>query len=139
MLDNISVTIATLESFNPRICDLKFENQVSFDDIISRAKTKVYTDVKDDYISEYSYLTNSEIDTALAKVKDLPQEQFLKERIAKLAIAEIYLINEDREGFLLWKEEAYNVPLKYYIDADDSSTAGLLELRKAVTLPGFRR
>lgn len=139
MLDNISVTLDTLKEYNTSISRLMNSEQTDFINIVTNVKKRVYNDIKEDYISREAYVSNANADTALLQVKDLPVEQFLRERIAKLVIAEIYLQNEVLDLFDVWKNEAYNVPLKYYIDADSSNTAGDTELRKTVFLPGFSR
>jgi hypothetical protein len=149
MLDNISVKIGDLEKYVPDIQEKLFVEQVNFEEVIDEQKRKVYGFVKENYKANYNvndnlslvstYGTSDELDTKLLDIKDYPQEQYLKNKIARLAIAEIYRQNRMYDDMQIWEDEANKVPIKYYIDVDDSGTVGYDEEVSARRYPTFHR
>ena len=137
MLDNIVITISDLEAVVPKIESLKFDTQPNFDEIIKSMKQKLYGMIKQDYIGDYKlsdYLelssihgTNADIDTTLEDVRDYPEEKYLKNRLVRMIIAEIYKQNEDFDTMDVYLADANTFPIKYYIDTDLSETAGISE------------
>ena len=143
-LENIIVIESDLEKLQPNILDMKFGESANLDDIIAECKRMIYTHIKADYIANYrldnpTFGTSDEIDSALAKVKDYPIEENIKNKVIRKAIAYIYRQNIDYTAAEVWDQEANIIPLKYYIDEDDSGTAGYDEEVTAKRFPSFHR
>lgn len=137
MLDNISVTIRDLERFVPDIQNYKFSETVTFDQVIDEQRRKLYGMIKEDFRANYntsdSYListrygSSDEIDTILQKVSDYPNEQYLKNKLVRMSLAEIFRMNKDYDDMSVWEEENIKIPVKYFLDEDSSGTVGVEE------------
>jgi hypothetical protein len=149
MLDNITITIDDLENIVPDINSMKFDTQPNFDLIITDKKRELYGLIKQDYIGNYktsstfsflaTYGTNAQIDTTLADVRDLPNEEYLKNRLVRMVVAEIFRQNRQFDEMEVWEIEANKIPIKYYIDEDESETVGVDEEVTSRRFPSFHR
>lgn len=149
MLDNIVVNVKDLEKLVPDIQQKLFSEQINVDEVIDEQKRKVYGWVKENYKAGYNvnnnlsvvsrYGTSDEIDTKLEAVKDYPNEKYLLNKIARLSIAEIYRQNRLYDDMMVWEDEANKVPIKYFLDVDNSGTVGFDEEVSARRYPSFHR
>ena len=149
MLDNIVIKISDLEQLVPDVRDKMFSEQINFDDVVTEQKRKVYGAVKEDYKSNYNvndnlsfviqYGTSDEIDTKLQDIKDYPNEQYLKRKLVRLSLAEIYRQNRMWDDMDVWENEQNKIPVKYYLDVDNSNTVGFDEEVTARRFPSFHR
>ena len=146
MLDNITVVISDLQRFVPDINDYKFSETVNFDQVINEQKRKLYGMVKEDYRggyntvdSFYSEYGSDSVDTILENIKDYPQEQYLKNRLIRMSLAEVFRSNKEWDDMSVWEEEANKIPIKYFLDTDDSGTVGFDEEITSRRYPTFHR
>ena len=140
MLDNISVYDADLEAVAPKINDLLFDEQASFENVISDMKRVVYGMIKEAEKAEYPLYTNAEMDAKMDKVKDYEdREEYLKNKIIRMAIAEAYRQNEQSEEMQVWDAEALKIPLIYFFDDDDDDVVDTSEERETPRFPTFGR
>lgn len=146
MLDNINVYVSDLKKLVPDIETYQDEEIVSFDDIIQETKRKVYGLIKESFRADYKLSdtytiaeTNAEIDSDLEKVKDYPIEEYLKNKVMRISLADIFRMNGQYEEALIWDTEANKIPVKYYIDSDDDSIVDTNEEAEAKRFPTFHR
>ena len=149
MLDNITVVLSDLEKFVPDIQQYKFSETVTFDDVIAEQKRKLYGVVKESYKSGYNtgddvsfysrYGSSDDIDVTLKNVTDYPEEQYLKNKLIRMSLAEIFRMNKDYDDMSVWEAEADKIPINYYLDVDNSGTVGYDEAVSARRFPTFHR
>ena len=147
LLENIVVTQQDLETLVPDIASMKFSENEDLTSFINEAKRKIYGMIKEDFRSHSGnpiffaseYGTNDSIDTVLENVKDLPLELYLKNKVMRLTVADIFRANQMYVEAEVWDGEFLRVPLKYYIDDDGSGTVGYDEEITANKLPRFHR
>ena len=149
VLENITITTADLEAVCPGIEDLKFDNQENFNKIIESQKQILYGKIKQDYLGDYKvsdqlgsynvYGTNASVDTILEDVKDFPEEEYLKNRLMNMVIADIFKQNDKYEKMDVYAGAANSFPIKYYIDADLDDVVGVNEDVTARRFPTFHR
>jgi len=139
MLDNISVFDSDLIDVAPAVSSLLFDEQTSFEDVISEVKTAVYGMIKEDYKANNGLYTNDELDAIMDLVKDYDREKYLKRKIVRMAIAEAYRQNENEIQMATWDAEALKIPLIYYIDEDSDDVVDSGEERTTPRFPTLGR
>ena len=145
LLENIIVLQSDLETLVPDIATIKFSQNEDLNSFIDEAK--VYGMIKEDYRSKSGsplfftseHGTNDSIDEVLENIKDLPLELYIKNKVMRLTVADIFRANQMYEEADVWDGEFLRVPLKYYIDTDGSDTVGFDEEVTANKLPRFHR
>lgn len=131
VLANISVALTDLQAIRPDILErFQYENESDdFAEEILRAKKTLYRTVLDYEREVNPSLTEAELGTLLASVKDLPDVEYLKERLVLMCIAEIFKAN-DVEQFQTYYDDAKDIALKYYIDENADSVVDDAEERQ---------
>lgn len=120
ILANISVVDADLTNIKGDIANYKFSGQSDFTNEISSAKRKIYRELKAEYATLYPSYTDTELETHLDNVKDLPS-QYLKDGVVYQSLANIMLANEMPELAGYYLDMAKAIPLKAYVDEDSDS------------------
>jgi len=132
ILSNITVNTATLQAIKKDISNYLFsqESQSDFSDQVTQAKRIVYRDIKADYkkgkLLEGLNPTDADLETDLAKIKDLPSQP-IQDKIAYHALALIMYANEDDNLGAYYKGIAESIPAEYYVDLDEDSVIDLTE------------
>lgn len=109
---------------------LRYVNDdVSTGDIISLVKQEVYGELKAKCKEDYPSYDNSELDTLLEDVKDLPNEKNLTRRIATLCIAKLLEYNELYDQAAIYRQLAMQIPFTYYLDEGDDDIVGSTEVQ----------
>ena len=124
MLDNISVSTQDLREVKNDIISRYVADDMGAQTSIESAKKDVYAELKLKLKGLYPEKSNSDLDTFMEDIEDLPQEENLSRRIARLAVAKILEHNDMLSEAAYYRELANALPLTYYIDSDGSGDAG---------------
>jgi len=136
MLDNIKVTLSDLQAVFPDIDSYRDPEQEDFKTEIDESKRDLYAKIKE--IESTTGYSNADLDTRLESVKDYPLEQYLKRKISVITCITILRQNRLYEDMDVLIQLNNNIPLKYYVDIDDSGDVSTSEERK-INYVGFRR
>jgi len=138
VLANIEVTLATLKTVRPDIA-LRFEYRdeegENFADEITRAKSTLYRQVLDHERIAYPGYTETQLATRLEDVKDIPDANYLLDRLNNLTISEIMKANDFLEQAEVYAKDAYDIDLIYWVDTDDD---GVIDSNEARDVPRAR-
>lgn len=141
VLTNISVGTSDLQAIYPDINNLKFDDdvQTDFSEQINAAKIEVFGKIKVQYKRENPSEADAAVNSALANVKDYPEEEYLKNKTARLAVSITLVANNMLEEAQAHRDIANQIPLLYYIDEDTDSVVDEDEEKKADEFPKIRR
>ena len=126
-LDNITVGTTQLQAVRQNITDYLYDGQSDFSAQITEMKKQVFAEIKEHEKQNYTSYTNAELDTLLAKIKDMPTEGTLARKIATLTVVKIFADNRMYEDSEYYNTEAAAIPLAYYIDDDSDDTLDIDE------------
>lgn len=136
-IGNVVIALADLKMIRPDIENLLFEGQTDFSNQIESANREEYRNISKQLRLEYPEYTEDEISELISKVKDHPVEKPLYDRRVLLTIAEIFAGSQMLEESSYFRQRAYSIPLRYYIDSNDDDIQGTDETRnlepKAIT------
>ena len=126
---NIEITTADLKRVRPDIELFLFEGQTDFSNQINAANNEEYRNVSKQLRLEYPEYTEAEIGELIAKVKDHPVEETLKDRRIYLTLAWIFSGNDRYEESDHYRKLADKTPIRYFIDSNDDGVQGTDETR----------
>ena len=136
---NILITTDDLKKVRPDIEDYLFEveGQTDFSDQVESANREEYRNISKQLRLEYPEYTEAEIGELIAKIKDHDVEKTLYDRRVLLALAHIFNVNMQLPESDYYRQRAYDIPMRYYIDHNDDDVQATDETRdlepKAIT------
>jgi len=138
VLANIDVTLATLKTVRPDIAkrfEYRDEEGEDFADEITRAKSTLYRQVLDHERIAYPGYTEAQLATRLEDVKDIPDANYLLDRLNNLTISEIMKANDLLDQAEVYAKDAYGIDLVYWVDTDDD---GVIDSNEGRDVPRAR-
>jgi hypothetical protein len=126
---NIVLTTPDLKKVRPDIDIFLFEGQDDFSNQIEAANREEYRNVSKQLRLEYPDYTEAEITSLIAKVKDHPVEETLKDRRVYITLALIFSGNDRYDESDHYRMLAEKTPIRYFIDSNDDGVQGTDETR----------
>lgn len=126
---NIAITTLELKKIRPDIEDYLFEGQSDFSDQVESADREEYRNISKQLRLEYPENTEAEIGTLISKIKDHTVEKTLHDRRVFLTLAAIFGVNTMLPESDYYRQRAYEIPLRYFIDSNDDDIQGEDETR----------
>ncbi|MDZ7795529.1 MAG: hypothetical protein U5N56_00085 [Candidatus Marinimicrobia bacterium] len=130
---NIAISTNDLKKVRPDIEVYLFEGQTDFSDQVESANREEYRNISKQLRLEYPEYTEAEIGDLIAKIKDHNVEKTLYDRRVLLTLAHIFNVNMKLAESEYYRQRAYDIPMRYYIDQNEDDVQAPDETRDLET------